>query len=121
MAVYVSIRGWVECDSDQLEALKGIIFRNSDNAYSGGWGFPAKPFNWTSYVFYGGDLQEVDVSWLRDLLSEIAALPPRDEEESRVLGLFLVTHEVEGLTEWQIRDGGLCEVPGSERNAYLGV
>ncbi|MFE9687356.1 hypothetical protein [Streptomyces sp. NPDC006285] len=121
MAVYVSIRGWLECDSGQLELLKNIIAEHSDNAYFGGWGFPAQPFNWTSYAFYGGDLQVTDVPWLRDQLTEMAALPTGDEDESRVEGLFLVTHEVEGLTEWQIRGGKLHEVPGSERHAYLGA
>ncbi|BCL30242.1 hypothetical protein ACFFS2_36180 [Streptomyces aurantiacus] len=121
MAVYVSIRGWIECDPKQLDSLKNIIAEHSDNAYSGGWGFPAQPFNWTSYAFYGGDLQVADVPWLRNQLAEMAALQPGDEDESQVEGLFLVTHEVDGLTEWQIRDGGLYEVPGSEGHAYLGA
>lgn len=120
MAVYVSVRGWLECDSKQLSAVKEIIARNSDNLYSGGWGFPSRPFNWTSYVFYGGDIQQQDVPWLRDQLLEMAAVPPLEEDDSCVEGLFMVTHEVEGLVEWQVRDGGVHVVSGDERHDYLG-
>jgi hypothetical protein len=120
MAVYVSLRGWLECDRAQLSAIKEIIAERADDHYSGGWGFPAHPFNWTSYVFYGGDIQEADVPWFRDQLAEIAALLPRDEEDSEVQGLFMLTHEIEGLIEWQIRDGRIHESPGDERHRYLG-
>ncbi len=32
----------------------------------------------------------------------------------------MVTHELDGLVEWQIRDGGIHDVPGDERHQYLG-
>ncbi|MFG2971346.1 hypothetical protein ACGFZS_49600 [Streptomyces sp. NPDC048288] len=120
MAVYVFVRGWLECDQAQLAAMKEIIAKHAGDHYSGGWGFPAHPFNWTSYVFYGGDIQEGGVSWLRDQLAEMAVLPPADEAGTEVQGLFMLTHEVEGLTEWQIRDRGVHEFPGAERHQYLG-
>lgn len=28
------------------------------DVYSGGWAFPAAPFNWTLYLFCGGNIQE---------------------------------------------------------------
>ncbi|WP_232838524.1 hypothetical protein [Streptomyces geranii] len=56
----------------------------------------------------------------RDQLTEMAALPPSDEDDSGVQGLFMVTHELDGLVEWQIRDGGIHDVPGDERHQYLG-
>jgi hypothetical protein len=59
MALYVSVRGWLECDRFQLSAVKEVIAKHADDHYSGGWGFPIHPFNWTSYVFYGGDIQRV--------------------------------------------------------------
>ncbi|GHB02940.1 hypothetical protein GCM10010330_66410 [Streptomyces tendae] len=120
MAVYVSVRGWLECDSFQLSAAKEIIASHADNHYSGGWGFPSRPFNWTSYLFYGGDIQEADVRWLRDQLVEMATLPPADEDDSDVQGLFILTHEIDGLVEWQIRDGSVHIVRGDKRHDYLG-
>ena len=104
VAVYVSVRGWLECDQAQLSMVKEIIAKHAGDHYSGGWGFPAHPFNWTSYVFYGGDIQEGDVPWLRDQLTEMAVLPPADEADSEVQGLFMLTHEIEGMSEWLIRD-----------------
>ena len=45
--------------------------------YSGGWAFPERPFNWALYVFYGGDIREAELPWLREQVESIAALPPR--------------------------------------------
>ncbi|MFD8608352.1 MULTISPECIES: hypothetical protein [unclassified Streptomyces] len=71
MAVYVSVRGWLECDHSQLAAVKEIIASDTDDHCSGGWGFPVQPFNWTSYVFYGGDVREGSVSRLLGRLTEM--------------------------------------------------
>jgi hypothetical protein len=119
MAVYVSIRGWLECDQEQLASIKEILESNPNEQYSGGWGFPVRPFNWTSFAFYGGDLQEADVPWLFDQLVAIAALPASDEDEDRVQGLFMATHEMTGLAEWQIRGGEVHVLPGDDRHQYL--
>ncbi|MDX6347391.1 MAG: hypothetical protein QOF84_2181 [Streptomyces sp.] len=119
MGVYVSIRGWLEGDEEQLASIKRIIEANDDEHYSGGWGFPARPFNWTSYAFYGGDVRESMVSWFFDQLVAIAELPASDEDEDRVLGLFMATHEMTGLSEWQIRDGEVHVLPGDDRHQYL--
>ncbi|EYT80832.1 hypothetical protein CF54_23125 [Streptomyces sp. Tu 6176] len=120
MVVYVSVRGWLECDGSQLAAVKEIIAGNTDEHYSGGWGFPVRRFNWTSYVFYGGDVREESVSWLLDQLTEMAALPAEHDDFPKVQGLFMLTHEVEGLVEWQVRDGGVHVVPGGGSHQYLG-
>lgn len=54
MGMYVSVRGWVELDFAQREAAERIIRVDEDDLYSGGWGWPSRHFNWTSYLFYGG-------------------------------------------------------------------
>ena len=120
MSTYASVRGWIECDPDRLGEIKEVISSKPHELYSGGWGFPGRAFNWTSYVFYGGDLQIQDLSWLREVIEEIAAIPPGDEMDVRVQGFFLVTRETEGITEWQIRDGGLYEEQDGCGLAYLG-
>jgi hypothetical protein len=118
--LYVSVRGWLECDRLQLFAVKEVIAKHADDHYSGGWGFPIHPFNWTAYVCYGGDIQEGDIPWLRDQLAEMAVLSPEDKDDSDVQGLFMLTHEGEGLTEWQIRNKGLHELSGAGRHQHLG-
>ncbi|MDO0929697.1 hypothetical protein QQY24_31715 [Streptomyces sp. TG1A-8] len=119
MAVYVSIRGWLECDREQLTQIKGIISKNAEGHYSGGWAFPGQPFNWTSYVFYGGDIQEGDTSWLHGQLEEISRISSSDSSMG-VQGLFIATSEVDGAVEWQIRDGGIHVLPIPGELQYLG-
>ncbi|MFJ2723071.1 hypothetical protein [Streptomyces sp. NPDC087437] len=120
MSVYVSIRGWLECTEGQMEKLRKIVGDDSGHHYAGGWSFPIRNFNWTFYAFYGGDIQEQDVAWLLGLVERIAKIRGIDEdEEDSVRGLFLLSHEVNGLSEWQIRDGDVLVAPGSENHEYL--
>ncbi|MER7197464.1 hypothetical protein CG723_44285 [Streptomyces sp. CB01635] len=119
MGVFVSIRGWLECDEQQLAAARQVIAHHSDGHYSGGWGFPDHHFNWTYYVFYGGDVRESAVNWFLDQLRCIAALPASDEDGDRVLGLFVVSSEVAPQVEWQVRGGSVIPRPTDDRLAYL--
>lgn len=45
--------------------------------------------------------------------------PPSDEDGDLVRGVFLVSHEVEGMAEWQVRDGQLFIAPADIRYQYL--
>jgi hypothetical protein len=45
MGVYVSVKGWLECDRGQLAFVKDIIGAHDDGHYICGWGFPTKPFS----------------------------------------------------------------------------
>ena len=114
MGMYVSIRGWLEVDHKHREAVEGIIEAASRDLYSGGWGFPAKPFNWSLYVFYGGDIREAEVPWLLGQVSQIAALPPADDDGDLAVGMFLLTDERGGVTAWEVRDGTVRERPAPE-------
>lgn len=119
MGIYVSVRGWLECDHEQLTAIQAIISSRDDNHYTGGWGLPRQQFNWTCYVFYGGDLREQAVDWLLDQLRDIAQIPATDEDGDRVQGLFLASHEVDGTSEWQLRDGQVLISQADSRHQYL--
>ncbi|MEW2130472.1 hypothetical protein [Streptomyces sp. NPDC005435] len=44
-------------------------------------------------------------------------LQPHDGD--LVQGLFLVSHEIDGTAEWQIRDGRLFVTPADARYRYL--
>lgn len=111
MGMYASVRGWVEIDHKQRGAAEEIIQRHQEGHYSGGWAFPAKPFNWTLYLFYGGDIREGELPWLHAQATELAALPPVDEDGDRARGFFLVTDERGNAVMWQIRDGAVEELP----------
>lgn len=118
MGVYVSVRGWLQCDEKQLTAIREIIASHEDDHYSGGWGTPRQHVNWIHYVFYGADIRESAQDWLLNQIREIAQVPA-DDDEDRVTGLFLATHEVHGTSEWQVRDGRVFITPSDSRHDYL--
>ncbi len=119
MGVYVSVRGWLQCDKKQLLAVQEIISRQDDGFYTGGWGLPREPFNWTCYVFYGGDIRQQGIDWLLSQLRDIARIPASDEDNDLVRGLFLASHEVDGMSEWRIHQGQVLISPADARYRYL--
>ncbi|MDH6569686.1 hypothetical protein M2160_004707 [Streptomyces sp. SAI-117] len=44
---------------------------------------------------------------------------PANEDGDHVSGLFLASHERDGTTEWQVREGELFISPGDGRHRYL--
>ncbi|MFJ5837179.1 hypothetical protein ACIQGO_10480 [Streptomyces shenzhenensis] len=119
MGVYVSIRGWLECDETQLAAIEEIISSHDDHHYANGWGSPRRHVNWTRYIFYGADIRESALDWFADQIRTIARIPASDDDGDLVRGLFLAGHEVEGTAEWQVRDGQLVITPADIRHRYL--
>jgi hypothetical protein len=119
VGTYVAVRGWLECDARQLELVKGVVAAHDDGFYSGGWGFPTSHFNWTHYAFYGGDVRESGVEWLLDQVREIARIPASDEDDDLVRGFFVASHELDGASEWQVRDGQVVVLPAPGRYEYL--
>ena len=107
--MYASVRGWLEIAFAQRVTAERIIERHRHDLYSGGWAFPSAPFNWTLYMFYGGDIREGELSWLREQLAELAAMPAVDDDGDSPRGLFLVNDERGSADVWQIRDGRLHE------------
>ncbi|WP_371674094.1 hypothetical protein OG985_44390 [Streptomyces sp. NBC_00289] len=119
MGAYVSIRGWLECDETQLAALQEIISSHEDNHYTNGWSSPRQHVNWIHYIFYGADIRESALDWFTDQIREIARLPASDDDGDLVQGLLLASHEADGTTEWQVREGQLFITPADIRLGYL--
>ncbi|MFD8910282.1 hypothetical protein [Streptomyces sp. NPDC059575] len=120
MGVFVSVRGWLECDEPQLATVQEIIAAHDDGLhYTHCWGAPRRHVNWTYYVFFGGDIRASALDWFTAQIEEIARIPASDDDGDRVLGLFLVSHEVDGMAEWQVRDGRLFVTPADARYRYL--
>jgi hypothetical protein len=107
--MYVSVRGWLQVDHKQRSAVESIIAAARKEMYSGGWGFPASPFNWWLYVFYGGDIREAELPWQRDQLSDMAALQPVDEDSDMPIGLFVLTDERAAVNVWEISSGEVSD------------
>ncbi|WP_049560189.1 hypothetical protein [Nonomuraea sp. SBT364] len=111
MGMYVSVRGWLELDFAHRPNAERIIEADTDDLYSGGWAWPTKPFNWTLYLFYGGDIRESALQEIRAQVEQLAALSPVDEDDDRPRGVFMVTNEWGQARCWHIRDGAVLDVP----------
>jgi hypothetical protein len=112
VGMYASVRGWLEMDFAQREAAERIIERNRHELYSGGWAFPVKPFNWSLYLFYGGDIRQGELPWFRGQVEQLARMSPVDEDGDRPRGLFVVTREEhEGASMWRVGAATVTELP----------
>ncbi|MFG2949673.1 hypothetical protein [Streptomyces adustus] len=120
MGVFVSIRGWLGCDDRQLAQVIRIVESDDpDKTYSGGWAFPPKQYNFINWAFYGAEMRAQSVDDFLEQLRRIARIPASDDENDLITGLFLVSHEVDGMTEWQVRDGDVVIGAASETYRYL--
>ncbi|MEV6118664.1 hypothetical protein AB0L59_40920 [Streptomyces sp. NPDC052109] len=82
-----------------------------ERTYSGGWAFPARQYNDVRWAFYGGDIRAASLGWFEERLRRIARIPASyhdDEYDERLRGLFLVSHDVDGMSEWRVHNGGLA-------------
>jgi hypothetical protein len=107
MGMYASVRGWIELDHKQRQRAEHVIEQGQDGFYSGGWSFPARPFNWTLYLFYGGDVREQALPEIRGQIERLASLPPVDDDGDLPRGLFIVTDERGSAETWEIREGSI--------------
>lgn len=120
MGTYINIRGWLECDTTQLALIRQFV--NADpHDYNGGWAFPTSQINWHCYAYYGANIRTSATDWFLDQLRRIAALPATDDDNERVCGLFLASHEDNSMSEWQIRDGDVLTTPADTRYHYLDI
>jgi len=63
-------------------------------------------------VFYGGDIREAHLPWLRDQVRDLAALPPVDDDGDMPLGLFVVSDERAAVRVWEVREQSGRRVEG---------
>ncbi|MFJ8961119.1 hypothetical protein ACIRG5_17185 [Lentzea sp. NPDC102401] len=107
MGMYVGVRGWVEFTHGQREVVEQVLATHHHDLYSAGWAIPSRPFNSTLYVFYGGDIREQSVDWLRAQVAELARLV--DADGDRPVGFFLLTDERLQASAWTVQDGDVRE------------
>jgi hypothetical protein len=113
MGMYASVRGWLKLTADSGRLSKRSSRPRTD-LYSGGWAFPERPFNWALYVFYGGDIMEAELPWLREQVERTAALPPADDDGDMPVGLFVISDEQAAVSVWEARDGTVQDRPAPE-------
>ncbi|MEV7388616.1 hypothetical protein [Streptomyces sp. NPDC091215] len=120
MGVFVVIRGWLECDNRQFAQVRDIVEQDDpDRTYSGGWAFPPRQYNFANWVFFGAGMRAQTVGWFLDRLQRVARIPASDDDDDLITGLFLVSHEVDGMSEWQVRDGTVVIRAASQEYRFL--
>ena len=55
------------------------------------------------------------VDWFLHRPRSMARIPASDDDNDLITGVFLVRHEVDGMSEWQVRDGRV-EIRAASRN-----
>jgi len=118
MANYSLVRGWIECGFEDVPRIKEIVQTHwahaadygvegdSADLYLKGWHFPDSPINWTSLVFYGGNVRDVAVSFLKECLVKLCA------SDLDIDGIFYVDdQEGEHLRIWTLRANALKDEP----------
>lgn len=122
MASYVSIRGWLECTEEHIAKIKDITNYFSENyskynidpetieLYQKGWRFPIDIVNWTSYVFYGGDIKKYNSDFIKEQIIAIV------ESEKEIEGHFFLDDD-EGKIKlyWKLLNGKLIEHERNEK------
>jgi hypothetical protein len=106
-------------DRRQRAAVEPVIEAARRDLYPGGWAFPERPFNWALYVFYGGDIREAELPWLREQVEAMAALPAVDDDGDLPAGLFVISDERAAVSVWEVRDGIVRDRPAPELSWVL--
>jgi hypothetical protein len=76
-----------------------------------------RQYNFGNWVFCGAEMRAQSVDWFPDRLRNVARIPASDEDDDRLTGLFFVSHEVDGMSEWQVRDGTVLIRTASQEKA----
>jgi hypothetical protein len=77
-------------------------------------GVPGAPVNSALYVFYGGDIREAELPWLRGQVESMAALPPVDDDGDMPVGPFVLSDERAAVSVWEARDAMIRDRPAPE-------
>jgi hypothetical protein len=118
VGAYVTVRGWIEGSGELFDQARRIVRAEADADYGGGWGFPERMHNGLGFAFYGAVMRESGLDCLLRQVRMIAAVPP-DEDGYHLVGLFFVSHEVDGMSEWQLRGGEVHVRTGPGTYGYL--
>jgi len=120
MSSNTSIRGWIECDDEQVEQIKTVVALHGGTPYAQGWSFPSAKASgsWLNFIFFGAATNQDISNWLEPQLAEIAAITPKSPDE-HVRGLFFVSSEAHGRSEWLLKDGHLQKTATTNKYNFL--
>ena len=115
MSRFLLIRGWIECDFEQVEKIKNINdnfclqsskYILSDDLmrlYSKGWHYPEQPINWISIISLGLNMNVIALDYIKNMITNIII-------KEMVDGYFSIDDDEDGLSlEWIIKNSHLEE------------
>ena len=121
MGFCYAVKGWIEAIwPEQFRQVKDLIEERDDTGYNRHWMFPSSPEGCCPrYVFYGGDVKDLSLDDVRDVIRTIA-------ETVRSLDGDIVDY-TEGyfhadaedgsvLLRWECRDGHFYETRRESRS-----
>lgn len=115
MSKYVLVRGWLECDFNQVKQIERIneefikcskqysLSETIVQMYSKGWFYPKSPINWTSVVCLGVNINHAALYYIKEMVVNVSEIEMLD-------GYFRVSDDEGDLfLEWIVKDGFLEE------------
>ncbi|MET9108560.1 hypothetical protein [Streptomyces zhihengii] len=112
MARYENVRGYLDCDFEELDTIRGIVAGYGSRAvefqlgkdvldlYLSGWVYQPKEINWVAHAFFGASMRPEGSAMVLDVVSTIAERLPEVE------GRFFVDDEEGSVSaRWCIADG----------------
>jgi hypothetical protein len=108
MGKYVSISGSLLCSESQLPLIRTVIEnfsgenifllpRDQIELYNQGWVFSKAQINWTKYVFYGADVRESAVDFVKAqiqaIMDNLVQSSTEGGTEELLEGLFCLKNE----------------------------
>lgn len=116
MASYVLIRGWIECDFEDVVKIKESVescwmkfsgFQVEEAVavlYGKGWSFPVEPINWVSFVFFGASINKNNLLFVKGAVLELTKLG------LDIKGLFYVDDEDDCVARlWRVSESEFVE------------
>lgn len=98
MGVYVSVRGWIECNREQWPLVTAEILSFHQKTLShlaNSWSLPNTGGGYSRFVFFGCTIRESEVEDLKSLFVHLASTSTRDGEcIDHLDGLFTISHEL---------------------------
>lgn len=112
MSRFFNVRGFLDCDFEELRSVKSIVSRyrkmgagfgltdEISELYLAGWLYQEREINWMTHAFFGASMRLQGVEFVLAQITRIA------EELPEVEGMFIVDDdESSESTRWDVASG----------------
>jgi hypothetical protein len=123
MSRFFNVRGFLDCDFEELRSVKSIVgrYRNLGakfgltdeigELYSAGWLYQEREINWTAHAFFGASMRIQGVEFVLAQITRIA------EELPGIEGMFLIDDDESSESlRWDVASGVVRIAQGHQRS-----